>query len=106
MPNPPVQGFIARVLVDALTPDESQGEEDDDSLLSWSVWSPAGSSAIQTVKHRLRDGQMTVRFTNRPMYPDYLFVNVPRELFRQWKRVKSAGRFYHRRIKDQGYNIA
>lgn len=101
MPAPILQGVLARVLADALTPDESQGE--DDSILSWSVYNPT-SRAIQTVKHRLRDGQMTVRFTNREMYPDYLFLNVPRELFRQWKRVKSAGRFYHRRIKDQ-YSI-
>lgn len=106
MPNPPVQGFIARVLTDALTPDESQGDDDDDSLLSWSVWNVPYSRAIQTVKHRLRDGQMTVRFRNKEMYPDYLFIDVPRELFRQWKRVKSAGSFYHRRIKDSGFNVA
>lgn len=98
MAAPPIQALVARLLTDALTPEESSGDED--SLLSWSVWH-ANSSAIQTVKHRLRDGQMTVRFTNREMYPDYLFINVPRELFRQWKRVKSAGAFYHRRIKNQ-----
>ena len=103
MPSPPVQGFIARALVDALTPDEDQG--DDDSVLSWSVYNPPGSRAIQTVKHRLRDGQMTVRFKHREMYPDYLFINVPRELFHQWKRVKSAGAFYHRRISGQ-YNVS
>jgi hypothetical protein len=102
MPSP-IQGFIARALVDALTPDEDEGEED--SILSWSVWNAENSSAIQTVKHRLRDGNMTVRFKHREMYPDYLFINVPRELFRQWKRVKSAGRFYHRRIKGQ-YGIS
>lgn len=106
MPNPAVQGFIARALADALTPDEDQGGGDDsNSLLSWSVWHSETSSAIQTVKHRLRDGQMTVRFRNRELYPDYLFINVPRELFRQWKRVKSAGAFYHRRIKGR-YSIS
>ena len=103
MPNPPVQGFIARALVDALTPDEDQGG--DDSLLSWSVYNPPQSSAIETIKHRLRDGQLTVRFKNRHTYPDYLFINVPRELYRQWKRVKSAGAFYHRRIKGR-YGIS
>lgn len=101
MPSSGIQGIIARVLVDALTPEESSDEED--SLLSWSVWN-THSRAIQTVKHRLRDGMMTVRFTNKYMYPDYLFMDVPRELFRQWKRVKSAGAFYHRRIKGN-YNI-
>lgn len=100
MPTP-IQGIIARVLVDALTPEEESGEED--SMLSWSVWE-ANSRAIQTVKHRLRDGMMTVRFRDRELYPDYLFINVPRELFHQWKRVKSAGAFYHRRIKGQ-YNV-
>lgn len=103
MPSPPIQGFIARALTDALTPDESQGEEN--SILSWSVYSPPQSSAIETVKHRLRDGQLTVRFKNKAMYPDYLFINVPRELFKQWKRVKSAGAFYHRRIKGR-YGIS
>jgi hypothetical protein len=102
MPNP-IQGIIARVVADALTPDEDNGDED--SVLSWSVWNAPNSSAIQTVKHRLRDGNMTVRFKNREMYPDYLFISVPRELFRQWKRVKSAGRFYHRRIKGS-YGIS
>ena len=102
MPSP-IQGLIARALVDALTPEEDQG--DDDSVLSWSVWNSPSSRAIQTVKHRLRDGQMTVRFRNREMYQDYLFINVPRELFRQWKRVKSAGAFYHRRIKGK-YGIS
>lgn len=102
MPTP-IQGIIARALTDALTPDEDQG--DDDSILSWSVWNAPNSSAIQTVKHRLRDGNMTVRFKNREMYPDYLFIGVPRELFRQWKRVKSAGKFYHRRIKG-AYGIS
>jgi hypothetical protein len=90
-------------LADALTPDEDQGDEDSNSLLSWSVWN-ARSRAIQTVKHRLRDGQMTVRFRDKELYPDYLFINVPRELFKQWKRVKSAGKFYHRRIKNN-YSI-
>lgn len=100
--GPVVQGLIARALADALTPDEDEGG--DDSMLSWSVHN-FQSRAIQTVKHRLRDGQMTVRFTDRAMYPDYLFINVPRELFHQWKRVKSAGAFYHRRIKGQ-YSIS
>lgn len=97
MPNP-IQGIILKELIDILTPDESQ-EEDTNSLLDWSVWNPPYSSAIVQVKHRLRDGMMTVRFTNGPV--DYLFMSVPRELFRQWKRVKSAGAFYHRRIKGQ-----
>ena len=102
MPIAPVaQGLLARALANALTPAQSQGGDDDDSMLSWSVWDVPYSRAIQTVKHRLRDGQLTVRFRNRQMFPDYLFINVPRELFRQWKRVKSAGAFYHRRIKGQ-----
>lgn len=106
MPNPIVQGLIARALANALTPSEDQGGGDDsNSILSWSVWNVPNSRAIQTVKHRLRDGQMTVRFRNKEMYPDYLFINVPRELFRQWKRVKSAGAFYHRRIAGR-YNVA
>lgn len=98
MPASKVSGVILKELVDLLTPDESQ-EEDTNSLLDWSVWTPPRSSAIVQVKHRLRDGMMTVRFTGGPT--DYLFGSVPRDLFRQWKRVKSPGRFYHRRIKDQ-----
>ncbi len=100
MPLPNFESFLVKILADALTPDDDDGDET--SLLSWSVHSPAGSRAIVTVKHRLRDGMMTVRFTNGPI--DYMYLNVPRELFRQWKRVKSAGKFYHRRIKNQ-YNI-
>lgn len=107
MPGP-VQGnfplLLARILSDALIPqgDESleQGEREH-SLISWSKWAPPRSSAIRQVNHRLRDGMMTVRFNKAGLYPDYLFVNVPRELFRQWKRVRSPGKFYHRRIKDQ-----
>lgn len=107
MPAPVIQGLIARVLTDALTPD---AEDDRDAsgrfteTMNWGVWE-ANSRAIQTVKHRLRDGMMTVRFRDRHLYPDYLFINVPRELFRQWKRVKSAGAFYHRRIKGQ-YSVS
>lgn len=89
------QSYIARLITDNLLP---EGSEADDDSQDWSTWSPGRSSAIQQVKHRLKDGQMTVRFINRPMSPDYLFIGVPRELFRQWKRVKSAGGFYHRRI--------
>lgn len=93
--------LIARRLADVLTPDVGD-EDDENSLLSWSVHNFPNSSAILVVKHRLRDGAMTVRF-NKPgkAYPDYLYNDVPRELFRQWKRVKSAGGFYHRRIKGQ-----
>jgi hypothetical protein len=98
MPAPKISGVILKELADLLTPDESQ-EEGTNSLLDWSVWSPQSSSAIVQVKHRLRDGMMTVRFTGGPI--DYLFNGVPRELFRQWKRVKSPGGFYHRRIKGQ-----
>ena len=97
MPGPQdiITGLIARRLADALTPDD----EEEAGRLDWSIWSPQGSTAIETVKHKLKDGTMTVRFKNRAMYPDYLFWGVPRELFKQWKRVRSAGRFYHRRIK-------
>jgi hypothetical protein len=97
VPNP-IAGIILKELADLLLPDESQ-DEDRNSLLDWSVWHPPASSAIVQVKHRLRDGMMTVRFTNGPV--DYMFMDVPRELFRQWKRVKSAGAFYHRRIRGQ-----
>jgi hypothetical protein len=94
--------LIARAIADLFTSDSEEDTDNDGfSLLDWSVWHPPASSAIEVVKHRLRDGMMTVRFANRPLYPDYLFWNVPRELFRQWKRVKSAGAFYHRRIKGQ-----
>jgi hypothetical protein len=100
MPNPKIAGIILKELVDLLTPEESL---EDGSAYDWSVWEPPASSAIVRVKHRLRDGMMTVRFTGGPV--DYLYYGVPRELFRQWKRVKSAGRFYHRRVKDQGYGV-
>jgi len=94
--------LIARLLADVLTPDETEGEANE--RLDWAVHNFPASSAIQTVKHRLRDGNMLVRFKGRPGYPDYLFINVPRELFHQWRRVRSAGRFYHRRIKG-AYSI-
>jgi hypothetical protein len=98
----PVQDYIARAITDGLLP---AGSEADDESQDWSTWSPGRSTAIELVKHRLKDGQMTVRFANRHTHPDYLFINVPRELFRQWKRVKSAGAFYHRRIKGS-YGVA
>ena len=87
--------LISRVLADALIPGDDTGE---DTSKDWAVWEPAGSRAIERVRYRRRDGMMTVRFRNRAMYPDYLFWNVPPEIFAQWKRVKSAGSFYHRRI--------
>jgi hypothetical protein len=99
-----MQKIIARILVDALTPEESDGEDDEDS--AWSVWDPPSSSAIAQVKHRLRDGMMTVRFRKTKFYPDYLFLDVPRVVFRDWKRRKSAGGYYHRQIKNQGYNVS
>jgi hypothetical protein len=98
----PDQSYIARLITDTLLP---EGSEADDDSQDWSVWNPPRSSAIAQVKHRLKDGQMTVRFVSRHTHPDYLFINVPRELFRQWKRVKSAGAFYHRRIKGS-YGVA
>lgn len=101
MPEQGTQAILARILADALLPDEDTLEpgEREHSLLDWSRWAPLRSSAIVQVSHRLRDGMMTVRFTNGPV--DYLFIDVPRELFRQWKRVRSPGKFYHRRIKGQ-----
>jgi len=105
MPVRPAQQVIARQLVDALIGVGGGDGEDDDSfsLLSWSTFSP-NSTAIQRVQHRLRNGDMTVRFQNKPGYPDYLYGNVPRELFKQWKRVQSPGKFYHRRIKNQFFH--
>jgi len=90
------QLLIHRKIVDYMMPGESTG--DDDETADWSVYDPPASRAIVEVKHRLKDGLMTVRFRNGPI--DYLFLDVPRELFRQWKRVGSAGKFYHRRIKN------
>ena len=99
----PLLTVVAKSIIDALTPDDD--EEGDDGSLLWSVYEPPASTAIRRVKHRLVDGTLTVEFNKAKAYPAYLFINVPRELFRQWKRVKSAGKFYHRRIKDGGYNI-
>ena len=96
-PVRPAQAFTSSLLVDSLLTDR---DDDDFSLLSWSTYIP-NSSAIAAVRHRLRTGDMTVRFQNRPGSPEYFFSNVPRELYRQWKRVNSAGKFYHRRIKNQ-----
>ena len=95
------QALANRTLVDLLIRANSNDVDDDDnfSLLSWSEFHP-NSTAIARVQHRLRDGTLLVRFANRSS-TDYMFGNVPRELFRQWKRVRSAGRFYHRRIKGQ-----
>lgn len=108
MPGGSTEDLIARILTDTLLPGASQGGGDDDDggndRDDWTVWDVPSSRAIQTVKHRLRDGMMTVRFRDRELYPDYLFMGVPRELWYQWKRVQSAGKFYHRRIKGQ-YNI-
>ena len=99
MPSGPISAFLGMTekeaiifgkLADVLLPDSDQG--------NWKVWRPSqGSSAIVQVKHRSKDGVMTVRFTGGPV--DYLYSGVPTELFRQWKRVRSAGKFYHRRIK-------
>jgi hypothetical protein len=101
------QTILARAVADALLPDDDisllEPGEREHSMLSWSRWAPSGSTAIVQVSHRLRDGMMTVRFTNGPV--DYLFWDVDRELFRQWKRVRSAGAFYHRRIKGR-YGIS
>ena len=104
MPVTPYQRVVAQILVDILTPDVDDDVEAGDRSYNpagWSAWAPARSSAISQVKHKLRTGEMLVRFNKRGSYPDYLFMNVPRELFRQWKRVQSPGRFYHRRIKDR-----
>lgn len=107
MPQPIIQSVLVRAIADALIPDEDPLEAGarENSLLDWSKWAPERSSAIRQVNHRLRDGMMTVRFNKPQAYPDYLFVNVPRELFKQWKRVVSPGKFYHRRIKGQ-YSVA
>ena len=93
------QALVNRLLVDTLISANELDDDDNFSLLSWSEFHP-NSTAIARVQHRLRDGSMHVRFANRSPV-DYLFANVPRELFKQWKRVKSPGRFYHRRIKNQ-----
>lgn len=102
MPSP--VGILAQAIADALIPEDEEAElleagERENSMLSWSRWAPLGSTAIVQVSHHLRSGQMVVRFTGGPV--DYLYWDVPRELFRQWKRVKSAGAFYHRRIKGE-----
>ena len=89
--------LIARALADALISGDDTGE---DESKDWAVWEPPSSRAIERVRYRRRDGMMTVRFRNRPMYPDYLFWTVPSEIFKQWKRVKSAGAFYHRRVSN------
>ena len=94
----PAQVLVNKFLVDKLLEASNLDEEDSFSLLDWSQFFP-NSTAIQRVQHRLRDGSMLVRFANRAP-TDYLFGNVPRELFRQWKRVQSPGKFYHRRIKN------
>ncbi len=100
---PTVQAILLRAIADALIPEEDllEAGERENSVLDWSKWAPENSSAIRQVNHRLRDGMMTIRFNKVRAYPDYLFYNVPRELFKQWKRVTSAGKFYHRRIKGQ-----
>lgn len=90
------QAIINSRLVDVLTPDQDEG--------SWKVWNKGGSRAIAQFKHRSRDGMMTVRFANRQGSPDYLFIGVPIELYQQWRKVKSKGKFYHRRIKNN-FNI-
>lgn len=97
-------GLIAASLADKLIlPSEEGGEVDHENnwhLWSWSEWHP-NSSAILRVQHRGHDGAMTVRFNNPKNRTDYYFSGVPRELFRQWKRVSSPGAFYHRRIKGR-----
>ncbi len=90
-----INAFMVDKLIDAAPLDD----DDNFSLLSWSEFFP-NSTAIRRVQHRLRDGSMHVRFAGTNS-TDYLFGNVPRELFRQWKRVQSPGKFYHRRIKNQ-----
>lgn len=94
--------LLKQLVADALLPSDEELLEAgtrENSIVSWSRWAPGRSAAIVQVNHRLRDGMMTVRFTGGPI--DYLFWDVPRELFRQWKRVKSPGAFYHRRIKGR-----
>ena len=87
--------LLARAIADALIPSR---DEQGRFTKSWDVWEPPASRAIERVRYRRQDGTMTVRFRNRPLHPDYLFWNVPPEIFQQWKRVKSAGAFYHRRV--------
>ncbi len=104
MAVPSHQALIAQIRVDLLTPDIDDDVEPGARSFNpagWSAWAPARSTAIRQVKHRLRDGMMTIRFNKNGLYPDYLYASVPRELFRQWKRVQSPGRFYHRRIKGR-----
>ena len=95
----PAQELVSKWLIDSLVDPSALDDEDNFSVLSWSEFYP-NSTAIRRVQHRLRDGMMHVMFQDRTP-TDYLFGNVPRELFRQWKRVNSAGKFYHRRIKNQ-----
>jgi len=108
MPAPNiVSGILLRAIADALIPDDGLIEVGtrEHSMVSWSKWAPPSSSAIRQVNHNLRTSELTIRFNKPAPYPDYLFVNVPRELFRQWKRVRSPGKFYHRRIKGD-FNVA
>ena len=95
----PAQVLVNKFLVDKLIDAQELDDEDSFSLLDWSQFYP-NSTAIRRVQHRLRDGSMLVRFQSTNT-TDYLFGNVPRELFRQWKRVQSPGKFYHRRISGQ-----
>ena len=95
------QTLINRALVDSLINAVSDGA-DNFAHLEWSEFFP-NSTAIQRVQHKRRTGTLLVRFANRAP-TDYMFGNVPRELYRQWKRVQSPGRFYHRRIKDQYFS--
>ena len=96
---PGVTFFLSRRLADALTGGGDAGGED--GGLFWSEYKPIGSTAIFLVKHRLRDGNMTVRFKKTGLYPDYLFPDVPRGVFRDWKRSMSPGRYYHANVKNQ-----
>jgi hypothetical protein len=95
--NQVTEQIIYRRLSDLLLPDVDEG--------SWKVADFPRSSAISQIKHRSKDGMLTVRFNKiGQFYPDYLFIGVPVDIWNQWKRVGSKGRFYHRRIKGQ-YNV-
>lgn len=94
------QRIVAAAVAKAMLPDENE-DQGPGLDLEWTCFEPGGT-AIQRVCHRLRDGALTVRFKNRSGYPTYFWPGgVPRELYRQWKRVQSPGKFYHRRIKNQ-----
>ena len=102
MAHPPITalgGLLRRELADALLGGGDDGG--DDGSLLWSEYKPIGSTAISLVRHRLYDGNMVVRFKKTGFYPDYRFIDVPRAVFRDWKRSMSPGRYYHANVKNQ-----